>query len=76
MLFKQSNLTFQIELAWGTLIGQLTFGYMADKIGRKDLYALVLILITLGTLARYGKVCTQCDQSINVYTFDGYITSL
>ncbi|KAI0339734.1 phosphate transporter [Trametopsis cervina] len=46
----------------GTLIGQLVFGWLADKIGRKRMYGIELIIIIIGTfgqsLAANGDIGT------------------
>lgn len=55
--------------AWGTLTGQLLFGYLADKIGRKNLYALVLMMITMGTLASAMAGPTQAVTIIGMLGF-------
>ena len=34
----------------GTLLGQLGFGYLSDKLGRKRMYGLELVLIIVGTI--------------------------
>lgn len=55
--------------AWGTLIGQLFFGFLADKIGRKGLYALVLMMITLGTFASSLSAPTQAVSVLGMLGF-------
>eukprot|EP00127_Corallochytrium_limacisporum_P002817 Clim_evm30s141 gene=Clim_evmTU30s141 len=35
---------------WGAVIGQLTFGYLADRYGRRPLYLVTGVLIVLGTI--------------------------
>jgi PHS family inorganic phosphate transporter-like MFS transporter len=44
----------------GSLLGQLIFGYLADKYGRRKLYGLELIVVIFGTL---GFV--QCSSGYN-----------
>lgn len=34
----------------GSLVGQLVFGYLADRYGRRKLYGLELIIVIVGTL--------------------------
>lgn len=36
--------------SFGTLVGQLVFGYLGDAVGRKKIYGLELMIIILGTL--------------------------
>lgn len=44
----------------GSLLGQLIFGYLADKYGRRKLYGFELIVVIFGTL---GLV--QCSAGYN-----------
>jgi len=44
----------------GSLLGQLIFGYLADKFGRKRLYGVELIVVIFGTI---GFV--QCSAGYN-----------
>jgi MFS transporter, PHS family, inorganic phosphate transporter len=44
----------------GSLLGQLIFGYLADRYGRRKLYGLELIVVIFGTL---GLV--QCSAGYN-----------
>lgn len=37
--------------SWGTLVGQLVFGVLGDKMGRKKNYAIVLIILIVSTVA-------------------------
>ncbi|KAG0224169.1 Inorganic phosphate transporter pho84 [Mortierella sp. GBA43] len=36
--------------SFGTLVGQLVFGYLGDAVGRKKIYGMELMIIILGTL--------------------------
>ena len=42
------------------MIGQLLFGYLADKYGRRKLYGLELIIVVVGTLG-----VAQCSSGYN-----------
>jgi len=37
--------------SWGTLVGQIVFGILGDKMGRKKNYAIVLIILIVSTVA-------------------------
>ena len=46
---------------WGNLVGQLGFGYLGDKLGRKKMYGVELIIMLVATFgsaisapAKYG----------------------
>ncbi|GJE93815.1 phosphate permease [Phanerochaete sordida] len=67
-VFSNQSLSNAVKIAapLGTLIGQLFFGRLADKTGRKRMYGIELIIIIIGTfgqaLSAEGTVGT-----INIY---------
>lgn len=42
----------KVSTSGGTVIGQLFFGWLADRIGRKRMYGIELMIIILATLAQ------------------------
>lgn len=46
-----SDTAIKLATSAGTVIGQITFGALADIIGRKKMYGLELIIIIFATLA-------------------------
>jgi PHS family inorganic phosphate transporter-like MFS transporter len=44
------DLLLKVAHSIGTFIGQLLFGWLADRLGRKKMYGLELMIIIVGTL--------------------------
>lgn len=42
----------KISCSAGTVIGQLLFGYLADRLGRKRMYGIELIIMIIGTIGQ------------------------
>lgn len=49
---SSSDTAIKVATSGGTVIGQLFFGWLADRIGRKRMYGFELIIIILATLAQ------------------------
>ena len=49
---SSSDTAIKVATSGGTVIGQLFFGWLADRIGRKRMYGIELIIIILATLAQ------------------------
>ncbi|KAK9473825.1 major facilitator superfamily domain-containing protein [Dipodascopsis tothii] len=58
-----SDTAVKVATSAGTVIGQLFFGYMADRVGRKRVYGLELIVIMVATLA---QALSGHSQSLNI----------
>ncbi|KAL7205524.1 hypothetical protein ACSBR2_018457 [Camellia fascicularis] len=43
----------------GTVIGQLIFGYLGDRIGRRRVYGLVLMCMVLSSIGCGFSICTS-----------------
>lgn len=52
--------------AVGTLVGQLLFGWLADRLGRKKMYGVELIIMIVGTLA---SACAVQSDSLSILWF-------
>ncbi|GJE93814.1 phosphate permease [Phanerochaete sordida] len=51
----------------GTFVGQLLFGFVADKVGRKRIYGIELIIITIGTFGQ--ALCANGPKgTMSIYT--------
>ncbi|KAG0053873.1 Inorganic phosphate transporter pho84 [Gryganskiella cystojenkinii] len=55
--------------SFGTLVGQLVFGYLGDAVGRKKIYGLELMIIILGTLC-----CAMVGSNAKGSSAIGYLT--
>ncbi|CAO3648587.1 unnamed protein product [Mucor fragilis] len=42
----------KVSCSVGTVVGQLAFGYLADRVGRKRMYGVELIIIIVGTVGQ------------------------
>lgn len=49
---SSSDTAIKISTASGNVIGQLLFGWLADRVGRKRMYGLELIIMIFATLAQ------------------------
>jgi PHS family inorganic phosphate transporter-like MFS transporter len=47
-----SDTAIKVSTSGGTVIGQLFFGWLADRIGRKRMYGIELMIIIMATLAQ------------------------
>lgn len=47
-----SDTALKVSTSGGTVIGQLLFGYLADRYGRKRMYGIELLIIIVATLAQ------------------------
>jgi PHS family inorganic phosphate transporter-like MFS transporter len=53
----------------GTLIGQLFFGYLADRYGRKRMYGIELMIIMVGTIG--SAFSANMAKGLSVYAVLG-----
>ncbi|KAB5572381.1 major facilitator superfamily domain-containing protein [Coniochaeta sp. 2T2.1] len=58
-----SDTAIKLATSAGTVVGQITFGALADIIGRKKMYGLELIIIIFATLAH---ALTSGSPSVNI----------
>lgn len=49
---SSADTAIKVSTSGGTVIGQLFFGWLADRLGRKRMYGIELIIIILATLAQ------------------------
>lgn len=60
---SSSDNAIKLATSAGTVVGQLTFGYLADHVGRKKMYGLELIIIIFATV---GQALSSASPSMNV----------
>ncbi|EGF79659.1 hypothetical protein BATDEDRAFT_12018 [Batrachochytrium dendrobatidis JAM81] len=48
--WKHIDALIKASTSWGNLIGQLGFGYLGDKLGRKQMYGIELIIMIVCTI--------------------------
>lgn len=49
---SSADTAIKVATSGGTVIGQLFFGWLADRVGRKRMYGIELMIIILATLAQ------------------------
>ncbi|KAI7867945.1 phosphate:H+ symporter [Spinellus fusiger] len=54
----------KVSCSVGTVIGQLLFGYLADRVGRKRMYGVELMIIIIGTI---GQTLTGNGPSMSFW---------
>lgn len=52
----------------GTVVGQIAFGFMADKRGRKRMYGVELVLLIVSTLG-VTMASTGANNSMSIYAW-------
>ncbi|KIL59341.1 hypothetical protein M378DRAFT_131604 [Amanita muscaria Koide BX008] len=52
MLSREEELALKMATLVGTLFGQLIFGWLADRVGRKSMYGIELIIMTISTFGQ------------------------
>ena len=64
----------KVSTSVGTVIGQISFGSIADKVGRKKIYGLELIIMILLPFSMYfGYLpAINCGHFLNYKNFNGY----
>ncbi|KAI1325500.1 phosphate permease [Xylariaceae sp. FL0255] len=62
-LSNSSDSAIKLATSAGTVVGQLGFGYLADRLGRKKMYGLELILIIFATI---GQALASGSPSVNI----------
>jgi PHS family inorganic phosphate transporter-like MFS transporter len=58
------DIAIKISLSAGTVVGQLLFGYLADRVGRKRMYGIELMIIIVGTV---GQTLASNSQAISFW---------
>ena len=59
----QADTAIKLSTAAGAVIGQVLFGWLCDKLGRKRMYGLELIIILLGT---FGQSISGAGPALSV----------
>lgn len=63
VLPTSSDSAIKLSTSAGTVIGQLGFGYLADRLGRKKMYGLELIIIIFATI---GQALSSSSPSVEI----------
>jgi PHS family inorganic phosphate transporter-like MFS transporter len=64
-----SDTALKVSTSGGTVIGQLLFGYLADRYGRKRMYGIELIIIIFATLAQSLSAASPAVSITGVLIF-------
>ncbi|WVQ71037.1 phosphate:H+ symporter [Cryptococcus sp. DSM 104548] len=61
---SNQDLGIKVAHSIGTFFGQLLFGWLADRLGRKKMYGIELVIIIIGTL---GQAVAGRAPGVNIY---------
>ncbi|CED85180.1 phosphate transporter [Phaffia rhodozyma] len=75
-LTANQDLGIKVATPCGTLIGQLLFGYLADRVGRKKMYGVELMIIIIATLGQAIAGSGPSSHVIGVIIFWRFIMGL
>ncbi|KAJ5771763.1 phosphate:H+ symporter [Penicillium odoratum] len=64
-----SDTAIKVATSGGTVIGQLFFGWLADRIGRKRMYGFELMIIILATLAQSLSAASRAISITGLIVF-------
>lgn len=59
----QADTAIKLSTTAGAVIGQVLFGWLADKLGRKRMYGLELIIILIGT---FGQAISGAGHGLSI----------
>ncbi|KAK0430744.1 major facilitator superfamily domain-containing protein [Armillaria borealis] len=62
-LSSNQDLGLKVAAPVGTLVGQLLFGWLADKVGRKRMFGVELILVIIAT---FGQTVSGSGHAVNI----------
>jgi len=66
---SSSDTAIKVATSGGTVLGQVGFGWLADVVGRKKMYGLVLILIIFATLAQALSSGSRATSVVGIIIF-------
>lgn len=64
-----ADTAIKVSTSGGTVIGQLLFGWLADRIGRKRMYGIELIIIIMATLAQALSSDSRAISIVGILIF-------
>jgi MFS transporter, PHS family, inorganic phosphate transporter len=64
-----SDSAIKLSTSAGTVVGQLSFGYLADHVGRKRMYGLELIIIIFATMGQSLASASPSEDIVGLIIF-------
>jgi PHS family inorganic phosphate transporter-like MFS transporter len=66
---SSADTAIKVSTSGGTVLGQLGFGWLADRIGRKRMYGVELIIMIVATLAQALSAASPAMSIVGVLIF-------
>ena len=66
---SDADTAIKVATSTGTVVGQISFGILADMVGRKKMYGMELILIIFATLAQSLSAHSPACSIVGVIVF-------